>query len=131
MKKYLIIALSVSLLFAFFGCGSPKEDDAAKKEDPTTRPYGFDPDNYNQVNLTYAAGIDKAKPETGEINSKMHAITGEDFAKIKAAVKDGVLGVTYKADDDYAVGEVGWINKATAGPVIIGNGLGKKTGRLS
>jgi len=121
MKKYLILVLSAALLLAFFGCGSPKEG----PEDTSSRPSGFDPENYDDEELVLPAKS-KAPSETGEIDSELYIFSAEVSAKIKAAEEEGVLRITYSASKDYAVGEIGWIDIENAGPVIIGNGSNKK-----
>jgi len=113
MKKYLIIALSLALLLAFFGCGNPKEEDAEET---------VDIGDLTETDLTLpdaSAKVDKEK--TGENGSYMFIFTGEDFTAIKGAKAGSKLSVTYKSTVDYAVGEIGWIDIANAGPVISGN----------
>jgi len=118
MKKYLIIALSVSLLFAFFGCGSPKEEE---KKNNAPEELG----DLDEIPLTLPASTSATKANTGEANSLMYKFTGDDFAKIKAALPGSLLRITYKATVSYAVGEIGWIDQTNAGPIIIGNETNK------
>ena len=118
MKKFLILALSAALLLAFFGCGSPKE------KEPEGPPAGTE--NFEEIALTLPDSTSAAKADTGENNSNMYKFSTEDSAKIKGANPGSRLAVTYQADVDYAVGEIGWLDKANAGPVISGDGSKKK-----
>jgi len=115
MKKFLILALSAALLTAFFGCGSPKEPEKEKPPEGTV---------ITEFDLPTPANETTAN--TGEASSKMYKFTGESFTAIKDASPGSYLEITYTSTVAYAVGEMGWKSITDAGPVISGNGTGKK-----
>jgi len=120
MKKFLILVLSAALLLAFFGCGSPKEDES-KNDGPPPGTEDFD-EIYLEPLPTPA---DSDKATTGENNSKMYKFTGENFTKIKDALPGSYLSIKYTSTVNYAVGEIGWKSISDAGPVIIGDATNK------
>jgi len=111
MKKYLLIAFSTALLFAFFACGSPKEEEQKKPDELG---------DLTPVPLTLPATESKLKTETGEGQSLLYKLSAEDAAKVKGAVEGSLLEVTYTAKVNYAIGEMGWIDKTNAGPILMG-----------
>jgi len=66
------------------------------------------------------------KTTTGEYNSKLYKFTGEAFTKIKNANPGSFLEVKYSATVPYNCGEIGWKSITDAGPVISGDGTGKR-----
>ena len=118
MKKFLILALSAALLLALFGCGSPKEDDKGPPAEIG---------DLEEIPLTIPDKGPKIDSKiTRENNSYMYKFTGDEFEKIKGALPGSKLSITYKFNETYAAGEVGWIDTNNAGPVFSGNG-GKNT----
>jgi len=118
MKKFLILALSAALLTAFFGCGSPKE--------PEQKLPGDINEDFEEIFFEpLPDSTNAATANTGENGSKMFKFTGDDFTKIKSAIPGSYLEVKYSATVAYAVGEIGWIDIANAGPVISGDATGK------
>jgi len=102
---------------AFFGCGSPKEDG---KEEEAGPPEGTA--DFEKTVLTLPAPTEKPTAETGEKASQMFKFVGDDFTKISDARPGSFLEITYKENKNqgYACGEIGWVDKTKAGPVISG-----------
>jgi hypothetical protein len=117
MKKFLIITLVLALSLMFFGC---KE---SPQVEPPPPPSGLE--DFEEIIFDLPTYTTAATSVTGEQSSKMFSFTGGDFTKIKNANPGSYLAVTYKSNVDYAVGEIGWIEKVIAGPIIIGNGSNK------